>query len=86
MRMQLWVFTPDLFYSSPTMTGRAMKVFYRIVDNGSSISNHGSTRIEELPLPHEALREMRESFQSGTNILPPSGRNYKEWNVSLLLR
>lgn len=88
----LWVFNPDIYYSSskrgPT-AHRAMKVFYKPLSDpvkflDSSTSNNNTH--EELIVPKEDFVQFRETLQDSTEILPQSARTFQDWHVGLLDR
>lgn len=85
--MVLWVFTPDLMYStSAKPTQRAMKIFYSSVTDTSKILEKNRNQIEELQLPSYALRKLQADLKSSTSILPQSARAHGEWTIGLLDR
>ncbi|CAD6573931.1 MAG: hypothetical protein ASARMPREDX12_006324 [Alectoria sarmentosa] len=85
--VMLWVFTPDLMYStSAKPTQRAMKIFYSTVTDTSKILEKQNNRVEELQLPTYALKKLQADLESSTKILPVSTRNHREWTIGLLDR
>lgn len=84
---QLWVFTPDLLYSTPAKpTQRAMRVFYSTVTDPSKVLENQSNKIEELQLPYYTLKTLQADLQTSTNILPEPARVHREWTIGLLDR
>ncbi|KAL9110046.1 MAG: hypothetical protein Q9227_005385 [Pyrenula ochraceoflavens] len=84
----LWVFNPDLRYTSSTMPGarRAMKVFYQITPDPLRLLNDNSTSLEELYLPSPAKNELQSILQNSTGSLPMPARKFQNWDVALLDR
>lgn len=84
---QLWIFTPDLWYStSSKSTQRAMKIFYTTVTEPTRILERQSNKTEEFQLPSFALENLHTDLQASTNILPPSARTFQTWTIGLLDR
>ena len=88
--LRLWVFNPDIYYSSSKRgpaAYRAMKVFYKSIPNpeefldGSEGSNH-----EELVVPREDFADFKQILQGSTDVLPDSARAFQDWQVGLLDR
>ena len=84
---QLWVFTPDLMYSTPAKPAqRAMKVFYNTVTDPSKLLENESNNIEELQLPNHTLKTLQADLQTSTKFLPQPARVLHEWTIGLLDR
>ncbi|KAF2270454.1 hypothetical protein CC78DRAFT_528227 [Lojkania enalia] len=86
----LWVFTPDLIFSSsrgrrdPT---RAMKVFYQEKNWMSSKDGaQESSSVEEVAFPREFFEELRRGLREGGSLLPVGARWFQGWKVGLLER
>jgi hypothetical protein len=85
----LWIFNPDIYYSSskrgPTAY-RAMKVFYRTIsESGKFLDNDGANH-EELVVPEEDFVDFQRTLEESTDILPGSARTFQDWKVGLLDR
>ena len=84
-----WIFNPDIYYSSskrgPTVH-RAMKVFYKDVEDPVKLLDEHSSTVEELALPKQELEELRRTLVDSAQILPQSARTFQEWRVGLLDR
>ena len=63
-----------------------MKVFYRKIVKPQILLEENSTSLEELYLPVMALEKFRAALIDKTMMLPPSAREFQEWEVSLLDR
>lgn len=85
----LWVFNPDIYYSSskrgPTAY-RAMKVFYKSLHSPEQFLNDNQSSVEELVVPQEDFVGFKQTLQQSTNILPDSARTFQDWQVGLLDR
>ncbi|OAX83825.1 hypothetical protein ACJ72_01804 [Emergomyces africanus] len=98
----LWVFNPDLRYSSSPLdssTGdevsvtsqRAMKIFYQEVPDIQSILNPAQgapspTALEDLSLPLNIYAGVKQALERSGEILPVSARLFRDWRVGLLSR
>jgi hypothetical protein len=89
----VWVFTLDLLFSSSIpSTGRrdptrSMKVFYqkqtwKPLEPGEP----ESASIDDVELPEELFEELDRVLGDSQNVLPPTARKFKEWDVGLLHR
>jgi hypothetical protein len=85
----LWIFNPDIYYSSskrgPT-AHRAMKVFYKTLDEIDKFLEQNGNTHEELMVPPEDLTEFAETLRDSTEILPQSARTFQDWTVGLVDR
>lgn len=84
-----WVFNPDIYYSSSkrgATVHRAMKIFYKEVEQPQKLLDEHNTTLEELALPESELEALREALISVQAILPVSARTFQEWQVGLLDR
>ncbi|KAL1961794.1 hypothetical protein VTN77DRAFT_1044 [Rasamsonia byssochlamydoides] len=94
--MLLWVFNPDLRYSSCSvdhsiMARRALKVFYQDVTDVERLLEPEKGRpapisLEELFLPMNIFTEVVDALRRSNGILPMSARVFREWNVGFLSR
>lgn len=87
--LQLWVFTPDLIYTtSDEREGRrSMKIFYRTISDPSTRSEVSSdSKVEELQFPSYVVRQVLLDLRVSTNILPASSRYHQLWTIGLLDR
>jgi ubiquitin-protein ligase E3 D len=84
-----WMFNPDIYYSSsrrgPTVH-RAMKVFYKEIEEPLKMLDENGTSLEELALPSFEVEALRESMAKTEAILPVSARTFQEWKVGLIDR
>ncbi|KAL3453602.1 ubiquitin-conjugating enzyme E2-binding protein [Aspergillus insuetus] len=93
----LWVFNPDMRYSS-TGTGhtvtpqRAMKVFFQITDNVDDLlhpepGKTSSLSLEELRLPPDTFTAFFHALRNSNSRLPQSARKFQwDWSVGILRR
>ncbi|KAF2146594.1 uncharacterized protein K452DRAFT_348336 [Aplosporella prunicola CBS 121167] len=97
----LWVFSPDLSFSSSVDTDaredptRAMKVLWQPDLNqphssertsGSQALDSQSLSMEELSLPKPAFEALIDTLTKSAQWLPASARKFQDWNVGLLKR
>lgn len=95
-QFQLWVFNPDLRYSNSSSghsinAQQAMKVFFQEtleIDKllAPEIGNPSPLSVEELELPSMVYQAISEALQSSNQMLPPTARQFNEWQVGLLSR
>lgn len=93
---QLWIFNPDLRYSSSSAdhsitAQRAMKIFMQPVSNIESLldpeqGKGQSISLEELYLPANIFAEVGLALRRSNEILPASARRFREWEVTFLSR
>lgn len=88
---QLWVFNPDLVYSSTCGADdgspkRAMKILYREVADPAEFLEKNFAGVDEIELPDQVLQSLRGDLESSGRILPPSARRLQEWEIGLLNR
>ena len=86
---QLWVFNPDLVYSTsiqPRGPQRAMKIFYQNILEPSHQLEKNFMVMDEFRLSGQALQTLREDLKVSGSFLPLPARNYQNWNVGLLQR
>ncbi|KIW92224.1 uncharacterized protein Z519_07208 [Cladophialophora bantiana CBS 173.52] len=85
----LWIFNPDIYYSSskrgPT-AHRAMKVFYKSIPHPEEFLDRTGSNCEELVVPKEDFFQFKQTLEESTDILPQSARTFQDWNVGLLDR
>ncbi|KAI9740365.1 MAG: hypothetical protein M1834_004944 [Cirrosporium novae-zelandiae] len=89
LALLLWVFTPDLRYSSshvPNQVTRAMKIFYQRIADPQEALQANSNSADELILPINLLETIQRSLHSTTAILPASAVAFHAWTVGLLNR
>lgn len=84
-----WIFNPDIYYSSskrgPTVH-RAMKVFYKEVQDPLQMLDEHNSSLEELALPDLELVELKKTLKDSAQVLPQSARTFQDWQVGLLDR
>ncbi|KAI9831419.1 MAG: hypothetical protein M1826_003592 [Phylliscum demangeonii] len=82
--MELWIFTPDMYYSSSLGQDgprRAMKVLFQV-----SREQREEPDVEELHLPLDMAQELLGLLELTNQFLPASTRRLQSWNVGLLKR
>ena len=85
----LWVFTPDLLYSSTLQAKtvqRAMKILYQRISRASDMLESHSMKMEEIRLPQDAIDILQRSLRASTRMLPSGASKIQEWDVGLLDR
>lgn len=93
---QLWVFTPDLVFSSSVpSTGerprhdptRAMKVFWQYLSLESGRSDGSQNlSVEDLHFPAHVVEELKGCLEESQSLLPVQARKFQGWQVGLLAR
>jgi ubiquitin-protein ligase E3 D len=84
-----WIFNPDVYYSSSkrgAMVYRAMKIFYKEVDDPLKLLDEHSTTLEELALPETEFHSVQQTLEDVKDILPASARTFQDWQVGLIDR
>ena len=85
----VWVFNPDIYYSSskrgPTVY-RAMKIFYKVTSDPVKILEDDINSFEELILQPEDLKDFIKSLEDSADVLPQSAREFQDWRIGLLDR
>ncbi|KAF2435842.1 hypothetical protein EJ08DRAFT_580048 [Tothia fuscella] len=88
----LWIFTDDLCFSSsvdrhsrcdPT---RAMKIFYKSIDNPKEVIEKNQFSHEQLTFPTNIFEQLKQSLVESAKLLPSSARKFQDWNVGMLER
>ncbi|KAH8733046.1 HECT-like ubiquitin-conjugating enzyme-binding-domain-containing protein [Phaeosphaeriaceae sp. PMI808] len=89
----LWVFTPDLLFSSsipspdrqdPT---RSMKVFYQQQKwQALQPGEPESASIEDVEFPEDLFFELKQVLDESQRVLPPTATKFQGWEVGLLQR
>lgn len=89
----LWVFTPDLFYSSSIPTQdrqdptRSMKVFYQYQTYAPPKPGEPeSASIEQVSFVQELYDVLERGLKESQQLLPGSARKFQGWEVGLLER
>jgi hypothetical protein len=89
----LWVFTPDLLFSSSLPSAgrldptRSMKVFYQPQTwHPLQPGEPESASIEDVEFPAELFAELRSVLEDSQKVLPPTARKFQGWEVGLLHR
>ncbi|KLJ09704.1 hypothetical protein EMPG_14877 [Blastomyces silverae] len=98
----LWVFNPDLRYSSlrsysaadgivSITSQRAMKILYQEVPDIQLMLNPAQglpspTALEDVSLPPSIYDDMKEALEKSSETLPISARQFREWRVGLFSR
>jgi ubiquitin-protein ligase E3 D len=84
-----WIFNPDIYYTSskrgPTVH-RAIKAFYKKIDEPLKLLDDHQSTLEELALPEQEYKQLAEALQESAQILPLSARTFQDWQVGLLDR
>lgn len=88
MMSQLWIFTPDLWFSSPTCAGpvRAVKVLWKPISDPTPNKSKPTSSIDETHLSSEVFTSLCNMLSRNQYVLPRSAHRYQEWNVSVLRR
>ncbi|PGH08061.1 hypothetical protein GX51_01503 [Blastomyces parvus] len=98
----LWVFNPDLRYSSllsysatdgivSITSQRAMKILYQEVPDIQLMLNPAQglpspTALEDVSLPPSIYDDMKQALEKSSETLPISARQFREWRVGLFSR
>lgn len=89
----LWVFTPDLIFSSSLLSEdrrdptRALKLFYQHQDYlPSNDGTQAISMVEEVEFPKELYEELTRSLKESQALLPVGARKFQGWEVGLLGR
>ncbi|KAL9088617.1 MAG: hypothetical protein Q9165_006137 [Trypethelium subeluteriae] len=88
----LWVFTPDISFSSSVRAGnrqdptRAMKVMWQIRPHSADQDKQLNFRYEDMFLPASVVSDIKQALLDSQYLLPASSRTFKEWSVGLLPR
>lgn len=95
-QLQLWVFNPDLRYSSTSTSHsitaqRGMKVLFQKTGNIEELLNPengkaSSLSLEELELPDSIFKRLYYVLAERNAMLPVSAREFREWRVGILDR
>lgn len=89
----IWVFTPDLMFSSSLQPGtrhdptRAIKIFFE--EKSYDVAKPGepeSANVEDVALPKILFEELGLALRNSQKLLPLNARTFKHWNVGLLER
>lgn len=85
----VWVFNPDIYYSSsrrgPT-AHRAMKIFYKDLSDPEKFLDDNSNTHEELVVPEDDYNEFKTALVESTDILPEAAQTFQDWTIGLLDR
>jgi hypothetical protein len=90
--MRVWVFTPDIAFSSSIKTEqrtdptRAMKVLFKVGTGMIEGGNSFITRHEDLFLPRQVFTVVRDALQDSQMLLPATSRSFNGWSVGFLRR
>lgn len=89
----LWVFTPDLLFSSSIPTPnrldptRSVKVFYQKQTwQPIKPGEPESASIEDVEFPVDLYKELDQALQQSRRLLPPTTNKFQGWDVGLLER
>ncbi|KAF2253072.1 hypothetical protein BU26DRAFT_214208 [Trematosphaeria pertusa] len=89
----IWVFTPDLFYSSSIPSDdrngptRSMKVFYQSQTyTPPQTGEPESASIEDVAFPKELFEALERTLKESQKLVPASARRFQGWEVGLLER
>jgi hypothetical protein len=89
----VWVFTPDLLFSSSISTPgrldptRSIKVFFeRQTWQPLKPGEAESASIEDVEFPEDLYEELDKALQESQKLLPPTARKFQGWEVGLLER
>jgi hypothetical protein len=89
----LWVFTPDLLFSSSISTPgrldptRSLKVFYQSQTwQPLKPGEPESASIDDVEFPADLYAELDAALRGSQRLLPPTARKFQGWHVALLER
>jgi hypothetical protein len=89
----VWVFTPDLLFSSSIRTPgrldptRSIKVFYeKQTWQPLKPGEPESASIEDVEFPRDLYEELDKALSGSQRLLPPTARKFQGWDVGLLER
>ena len=60
-----------------------MKVFWKSVSEEEATLLFNQEGVEQIPLPVEAIDEMKDSLSASAQLLPLSARIFQDWKVGL---
>lgn len=94
--MQLWLFTPDLCFSSsyqppppaqqrkdPT---RAIKAYHKPLSDPTDFLSKNGTSHEHLLFPPSLFKALVEALDVSKRLLPGVARKFQDWDVGILER
>ncbi|KAF1944170.1 hypothetical protein EJ02DRAFT_452777 [Clathrospora elynae] len=89
----IWVFTPDLLFSSSISSPgrldptRSIKIFYqRQTWQPLKPGEPESASIEDVEFPGDFYEELDKALRESQRLLPPTARKFQGWHVGLLER
>ncbi|KAF0332691.1 hypothetical protein GQ607_000707 [Colletotrichum asianum] len=86
--LHLWILNSNIAYASSGREGKrsAIKLLYREIPQheADAMLETMTSDVQEVNLPMADIARAAEVLRSSTEMLPPSERVFKEWNVGLL--
>ena len=89
----VWVFTPDLMYSSSVPSPgrqdptRSIKIFYKKQTwQPLQPGEPESASVDDVEFPAQLFEELECRLNESQQMLPPTARSFQGWNVGLLER
>ncbi|KAF4830382.1 hypotheticall protein [Colletotrichum tropicale] len=86
--LHLWILNSNIAYASSGREGKrsAIKLLYREIPQheADAMLETMTSDVQEVNLPMADISRAAEVLRSSTEMLPPSERVFKEWNVGLL--
>ncbi|KAF5515547.1 Uncharacterized protein CGCS363_v000957 [Colletotrichum siamense] len=86
--LHLWILNSNIAYASSGREGKrsAIKLLYREIPQheADAMLETMTSDVQEVNLPMADISRAAEVLRSSTELLPPSERVFKEWNVGLL--
>ncbi|WYZ34528.1 hypothetical protein EsH8_I_000804 [Colletotrichum jinshuiense] len=86
--LHLWILNSNITYASSQREGprSAIKLLYREIaqHEADSMLESMTSDVQEVSLPTAAIVKAAAALKGSSELLPPSERVFKEWNVGLL--
>ncbi|CAI0653025.1 unnamed protein product [Colletotrichum noveboracense] len=86
--LHLWILNSNIAYASSGREGKrsAIKLLYREIPQheADAMLETMTSDVQEVNLPMADISRAAKVLRSSTEMLPPSERVFKEWNVGLL--
>jgi hypothetical protein len=89
--LSMWILSPTIRYSTTVQVAAspgtlAMKIFWKSISAAEANKLIDGTTHEEVSLPAETILEIEACLRQSVSVLPPSGRQFQDWDVGLLER
>ncbi|OHW92746.1 HECT-like ubiquitin conjugating enzyme-binding domain containing protein, partial [Colletotrichum incanum] len=86
--LHLWILNSNIAYASSRREGKrsAIKLLYREItqEEADSMLESMTSDVQEVSLPMAEIAGAAQGLKASSELLPPSERVFKEWNVGLL--